>query len=61
MVTGNESGVPRPSSAEAGSLPAAGVAVQWIAAPEKLITVRVQYAVGEAGANDFHAAVRRSF
>ncbi|MCJ7441892.1 MAG: BamA/TamA family outer membrane protein [Thermoanaerobaculaceae bacterium] len=50
-----------PRSAEADSLPAAGVAVHWIAATENLITVRLQYAVGEAGVNAWYVAIGQSF
>lgn len=50
-----------PRSAEADSLPAAGVAVHWVAATENLITVRVQYAVGEAGLHAWYVAIGQSF
>lgn len=50
-----------PRSADADSLPAAGVALHWIAALENLITVRVQYAVGEGGAHAVYVAVGQSF
>jgi hypothetical protein len=50
-----------PRSAEADSLPAAGVAIHWIAAVENLITVRLQYGVGEAGVNAWYVAIGQSF
>jgi outer membrane protein assembly factor BamA len=50
-----------PRDAEADSLPAAGVGLHWIAATENLITVRVQYAVGEAGASAWYVAIGQSF
>jgi hypothetical protein len=50
-----------PRWAERDSLPAAGVGLHWIAATENLITVRVQYAVGEAGASAWYVAIGQSF
>ncbi len=50
-----------PRNAEVESLPAAGVALHWIAATENLITVRLQFAVGEAGVNAWYVNIGQSF
>ena len=50
-----------PRNAGADSLPAAGVALHWIAATENLITVRLQFAVGEAGVNAWYVGIGQSF
>jgi hypothetical protein len=50
-----------PRSAETESLPAAGVALHWVAALENMITVRVQYAIGEGGVNALYVAVGQTF
>ena len=42
-------------------LPAGGVGVQWIAAPENMITVRADYAVGEDGSNGFYVGIGQAF
>ena len=43
------------------SLPAAGVGLHWIAAPDNLITVRAEYAIGEGGAHGFYVAIGQAF
>lgn len=50
-----------PRRAEKDSLPAAGVGMHWIAAPENLITVRAEYAIGEGGQHGFYVAIGQSF
>jgi len=50
-----------PRWAERDSLPAAGVGLHWIAAPENLITVRAEYAIGEGGLHGFYVAIGQAF
>lgn len=50
-----------PVSADTDSLPAAGIGLHWIAAPENMITVRAEYAVGEAGLHGFYVAIGQAF
>jgi hypothetical protein len=50
-----------PRRADSDSLPAAGVGLHWIAAPENLITVRAEYAIGEGGAHGFYVAIGQAF
>jgi len=50
-----------PRWAETDSLPAAGVGLHWIAAPENLITVRAEYAIGEGGQHGFYVAIGQAF
>jgi outer membrane protein assembly factor BamA len=42
-------------------LPAAGVGLQWIAAEENMITVRVDYAVGRDGSHAFYVGIGQAF
>ncbi len=50
-----------PKSAETDSLPAAGIGLHWIAAPENMITVRAEYAIGEGGLHGFYVAIGQAF
>ena len=42
-------------------LPAGGVGLQWIAAEENMITVRVDYAVGKDGSHAFYVGIGQAF
>jgi hemolysin activation/secretion protein len=42
-------------------LPAGGVGLQWIAADENMITVRVDYAVGRDGSHAFYVGISQAF
>lgn len=42
-------------------LPAGGVGLQWIAADENMITVRVDYAVGRDGSHAFYVGIGQAF
>ncbi len=50
-----------PDSAETDSLPASGLGLHWIAAPENMITVRAEYAIGEGGLHGFYVAIGQAF
>jgi hypothetical protein len=48
-------------SEETEVLPAGGVGVQWIAAPENMITLRADYAFGEGGSRGFYIGIGQAF
>ena len=50
-----------PRSAETEVLPAGGVGVQWIAAPQNMITVRVDYAWGKDGSRGAYVSIGQAF
>jgi len=48
-------------SSDTEVLPAGGVGLEWIAAPENMITVRVDYAVGKDGSHAFYVGIGQAF
>jgi hypothetical protein len=48
-------------SSDTEVLPAGGVGLQWIAALENMITVRVDYAVGKDGSHGFYVGIGQAF
>ncbi len=50
-----------PASAGTEVLPAGGIGVQWIAAPQNMITVRVDYAWGKDGSRGAYVSIGQAF
>ncbi|HVN30756.1 MAG TPA: BamA/TamA family outer membrane protein [Thermoanaerobaculaceae bacterium] len=50
-----------PSSADNEALPSGGLGVQWIAAPQNMITVRVDYAWGQDGSHGLYVSIGQAF
>jgi hypothetical protein len=48
-------------SPDTETLPAGGVGLQWIAALENMITVRLDYAVGKDGSHGFYIGISEAF
>jgi hypothetical protein len=48
-------------SEETDELPAGGIGIQWIAAPDNMITLRADYAVGEGGSRCFYLGIGQAF
>ncbi len=50
-----------PASTDTEVLPAGGVGLQWIAASQNMITVRVDYAVGKDESHGFYVGIGQAF